>query len=133
MKKNKIRDTFLDHLRKIPIVQVACEKSGVSRNSVYRWKKEDTSFAKEMNTALKEGEELVSDMSESQLLNLIKEKNFPAIRFWLKNRSEKYKDRIEITTKKVEDELTPEQASVVAEALKLANLTEETHDASRTV
>ncbi len=133
MKKNKIKDEFIGHLRKIPIVQVACEKSGVSRNSVYRWRKTDTSFSKEMDLALKEGEDLVSDMSESQLLNLIKDKNFPAIRFWLKNRSEKYRDRIEVTTRKAEDELTPEQAAVVSEALKLANLIEEDNDTSQAV
>lgn len=130
MKKNKSYKTFLDHLRKIPIVQVACEKSNLSRNSVYRWRKEDPAFAKEMDQALRDGEELVSDMSETQLFSLIKEKNFPAIRFWLKHRSPKFKERIEVTTKKAEDELSPEQAAVVSEALKLANLIDEEYDNS---
>lgn len=71
MKKNKFQDQFLDELRKVPIVQVACEKTGLSRNSVYRWRKDDKEFLKNMDTALTEGVALVNDMSESQLLTLI--------------------------------------------------------------
>ena len=41
MKKDKVKDAFLEQLRKVPIIQVACEKVGISRNSVYRWKNED--------------------------------------------------------------------------------------------
>jgi hypothetical protein len=99
MKKNKFQDQFLDELRKVPIVQVACEKTGLSRNSVYRWRKEDKAFLKKMDDALAEGVALVNDMSESQLLTLIKEKNYPAISFWLKHRNDNYKNKLEITTK----------------------------------
>ena len=49
MKKNKFQDQFLDELRKVPIVQVACEKTGLSRNSVYRWRKDDKEFIKKMD------------------------------------------------------------------------------------
>lgn len=127
MKKNKIQQTFLDHLRKIPIVLVACEKTGVSRNSIYRWRKEDPSFASEMDEALEEGIDLVNDMSESQLLTMIKEKNWSAVSFWLRHRNPKFKERIEVTTKSVSDALSPEQESIVREALKLA--TTKPHDA----
>lgn len=123
-KKSKVKDTFLDELRKIPIVLVACEKSGVSRNSVYRWKREDKDFSKAMDEALAEGEELVNDMSESQLLTLIKEKNFSAIRYWLSHRNSKFKEKVEITTRLGvgDDELTPEQEKIVKRALELATL-----------
>lgn len=123
MKKNKFQDQFLDELRKVPIVQVACEKTGLSRNSVYRWRKEDKEFLKKMDEALAEGVALVNDMSESQLLTLIKEKNYPAISFWLRHRNDNYKNKIEITTKEDNEELTPSQAKIVKQALKLAKLT----------
>ncbi len=123
MKKNKFQDQFLDELRKVPIVQVACEKTGLSRNSVYRWRKEDKDFLKKMGTALSEGVALVNDMSESQLLTLIKEKNYPAISFWLRHRNDNYKNKLEITTKDDTEELTPSQAEIVKQALKLAKLT----------
>ncbi|MCC6323495.1 hypothetical protein IT400_01745 [Candidatus Nomurabacteria bacterium] len=123
MKKNKFQDQFLDELRKVPIVQVACEKTGLSRNSIYRWRKEDKDFLKKMDTALSEGVALVNDMSESQLLTLIKEKNYPAISFWLRHRNDNYKNKLEITTKDDSEELTPSQAKIVKQALKLAKIT----------
>jgi hypothetical protein len=123
MKKNKFQDQFLDELRKVPIVQVACEKTGLSRNSVYRWRKEDKEFLKKMDDALSEGVALVNDMSESQLLTLIKEKNYPAISFWLRHRNDNYKNKLEITTAEDSEELTPSQVKIVKQALKLAKIT----------
>jgi hypothetical protein len=123
MKKNKVKEAFLDHLRKVPIVQIACEKVAVSRTSVYRWRAEDSEFRKAMDAALLEGEELVNDMSESQLISMIREKNWNAISFWLRKRSPKYRDRLEVSTSAPQEELSPEQALVVKEALKLATFT----------
>lgn len=122
MKKNKLQDQFFEELTKVPIVQVACEKTGVSRNSVYRWRKDDASFCKKMDQALKDGVALVNDMSESQLLTLIKEKNYPAISFWLRHRNDNYKNKLEVTTKEELKELTPDQARIVEQALSLAGL-----------
>ncbi len=122
MKKDRYQKAFLDELRKVPIVQVACERTGLSRNTVYRWRKEDKAFTKNMDDALAEGVELVSDMSESQLLTLIKEKNYSAISFWLRHRNNNYKDRLEITNKDDSEELTPSQAKIVKHALELANI-----------
>ncbi len=123
MKKNKFQETFLSELKKVPIIQVACEKSGLSRNSIYRWRKSDKAFAKQMDEAILEGIDLVNDMSETQLLTLIKEKNYQAISFWLRHRNENYKNKLEITTVEDSEELTPSQAKIVKEALKLANIT----------
>ena len=113
-------------LAKVPIVQVACEKTDLSRNTVYRWRKEDVLFSKKMDQALADGVALVNDMSESQLLTLIKEKNFPAVRFWLNKRHPAYKDKIEVTTKEDIETLTPSQAKIVRQALKLASITKTT-------
>lgn len=77
-----------------------------------------------MDEALAEGVALINDMSESQLLNLIKEKNWPAISFWLKHRNDNYKNKLEITTKEDPEELSPAQAKVVRQALKLAKITQ---------
>jgi hypothetical protein len=126
MKKNKIKNVFLEQLRKIPIVTVACEKVGLSRNSVYRWRNEDAEFLKEMDIALSEGEALVNDMSESQLLSLIQEKNWSAISFWLRHRNPKFKERIEVNANinQINEKLTLEQESIVREALNLAALSD---------
>ncbi|MEN9337828.1 MAG: hypothetical protein RIQ41_142 [Candidatus Parcubacteria bacterium] len=123
MKKNKLQDQFFVELEKVPIVQVACEKCGISRNSVYRWRKEDKAFCKKMDESLVNGVALVNDMSESQLLTLIKEKNYSAISFWLRHRNDNYKDKIEVTTREESEALSPSQAKIVRNALKLASIT----------
>jgi hypothetical protein len=119
-KKEKIKEEFFEELKKVPIIQVCCEKTGISRQSVYRWRKEDEEFAKKMDEAVEEGVAFVNDMSESQLLTLIKEKNWSAISFWLRHRNQNYKQKLEVTTKEESDELTPEQEAVVRRALKLS-------------
>jgi hypothetical protein len=120
MKKNKKTNEFLEELKKIPIIQIACEKVGLSRNTIYRWKKEDKDFCSAMEQAMVEGEKLVNDMSESQVLTLIKEKSWSAISFWLRHHHPTYRDRIEITAVAPQEELTPEQESLVREALRLS-------------
>ena len=122
MKSNDTKKLFLENLKKIPIIQVACEKAGVSRATVYRWRDKDKKFRKTLDEALSQGEALINDMGESQLISLMKEKNFSAIRFWLNHRHDKFKERVEITTKSEEQEkLSPEQQRIVKEALKLAS------------
>ena len=140
MKKNKMQHQFLEELKKVPIVQVAAEKTNVSRNSVYKWRKVDTDFAVKMDEALKEGEDLVNDISESQLLTMIKDKEWSAISFWLRHRNPKYKERMEITTKIEDTSLTPEQELIIRQALKLAgsvplevNNEDKNHDTNTTI
>lgn len=123
MKTINDKKHFLENLKKIPIIQVACERSTVSRASVYRWKNEDKKFAKAMEESIAEGEELINDMGEGQLISLIREKNFPALRFWLIHRNPKFREKIEVTTKfEKQEELTPEQEASVKKALGLASL-----------
>lgn len=124
MKKNKKQSEFLEQLKKIPIVSVAAEKTGLSRNSIYRWKKQDKEFEKIMEEAITEGEALINDMSESQLLSLIKDKSWQAISFWLRHRNPKFRERVEVTAKIEDSEvLTPEQEVLVRKALELASIT----------
>ncbi len=123
MKKISHKDTFLNELRHIPIIQVACERSGLSRNTVYRWRNTDLVFKQEMEKALIEGEALVNDMTESQLLSMIKEKNFSAVSFWLKHRNPRYRTRVELEGSiKTVQELSPEQKEMVKKALLTANV-----------
>ena len=122
-KKDKVKNPFLEELKRIPIVQVACEKIGISRNSVYRWKREDKEFSEEMEQALAEGEALVNDMSESQLLTLIKEKNWQAISFWLRHRNPKFRDKVEVNANiHQKRKLTLEEQIMMQKALSAVKL-----------
>jgi ACT domain-containing protein len=118
--KTKLKKDFLDELKRVPIIQVACDKVGISRQTFYRWKKESKEFAKVVDDSLKEGVAFVNDMSETQLLNLIKDKDYKAISFWLRHRNDNYKNKIEITNGDDNEELTSEQKKVVRDALRLA-------------
>ena len=120
-KTNNLIDKFLEELRKVPIVQVACEKAGISRNSIYRWKRKDEKFSQKIEQALVEGEAFVNDISESQLFSMIKEGEWPAVNFWLRHRHPKFKDKVEITTKNSDEKLTPEQESMIRQALEFSS------------
>ena len=131
MKKDKSQAPFLLELEKVPIVQIACEKTGVSRNSVYRWRKEDKEFSRKMDEALANGISFVNDMSESQLLSLIKDKSYQALSFWLRHRHDAYKTKVEVTGRiTTVDELTEEQEKIVRKALSMVDYkhTETVHD-----
>jgi predicted DNA-binding transcriptional regulator AlpA len=128
MKKPKYSVQFLEELKKVPIVQVACEKTGVSRNTVYRWKRNDKKFAAAFDEALSDGVNYVNDMSESQLLQLIKEKNFPAVRFWLNKRHPAYKEKVEVINRHELPELTDSQKETIKQALKLSNINKHSHE-----
>lgn len=124
MKQKRNKDLVISMLRKTPIIQIACEKAGIARATFYRWKSCDKSFCKDVDEAIAEGEALINDVSESQLISLIKDKNFPAIRFWLNHRSSRFRNSLNINANinSQQDELTPEQETVVKEALRLASL-----------
>lgn len=130
MKKSRVQNSFLAELRKVPIVQVACEKVEVSRNSVYRWRKEDSGFAKAMDEALDEGEKLVNDMTESQLLAMIGEQQWPAISFWLRHRHAKFRDRLEVTAKveHITEPMSPEDQELMKAGLRAALPQHENHE-----
>jgi hypothetical protein len=123
MKKNKFQDQFLAELVKVPIVQVACEKTGLSRNSVYRWRKEDKEFLKKMDDALCRRRCSCKRYERKPVAHAHQGKELSAISFWLRHRNDNYKNKLEITTKEDGEELTPSQAKIVKQALKLAKIT----------
>ena len=122
--QDQLKKIIIENLQKTPVVQVVCEKVGVSRATYYRWRKEDDQFEKDSDEAVRFGEGRVNDMAESQLLTLIRDKNVTAIIFWLKHHHQQYATRVEVTAqlKQVPEKLTPEQERLVNKALKLAAL-----------
>ena len=112
---------MLENLKKIPIIEVACSKSGIGRATYYRWRKEDLEFSQNADEAITEGVKLINDMAESQLLSAIKEGNISAIFYWLNHRHEAYGNKVEITTNnKLKDEpLNEQQKNAIKVALGL--------------
>lgn len=123
-RQSKNKEQLLEILKKTPIVQIACEKAGVSRASYYRWRKEDAEFAQQSDQALLDGSLLVNDMAESQLMSAIKDKNMTAIIFWLKHHHSAYTTKVEVTTTSKDQaiHLTDEQKELLNKALEMAAL-----------
>lgn len=111
------KKAFLEQLPKYPIVQVACEKSGVGRSTYYAWRKDDKEFAKEADEAIASGTFFINDMAESKLIQNIQSGNNTAIIFWLKNHHKQYSERIRHEHEFIEEELTSEQKIAIAKAL----------------
>lgn len=121
--KTDQKKLILEQLKQMPIIQVACQKSGVSRPSYYRWRSEDKEFKKSADEAILEGETMITEMSESQLIALIRDKNFASIQLWLKAHHPRYGNKVEINGNlKIEEQLTQEQEDLIRQALKLAGL-----------
>lgn len=96
-RQTKLKKLVIDQLCRYPIVQVACEKTGIGRQTYYRWREEDKEFEESADKAMLEGEDFFNDLSEHQLLSLMKDKHWPAIRYWLEKRHPQFnKTKIEI-------------------------------------
>lgn len=84
------QNKIAEELKKTPIVQIACQRTGIGRATYYRWYKENPEFRKTADEAVMEGEELFNDLGEHQLMILMKDKHWPAIRYWLDKRHPKF-------------------------------------------
>ena len=112
---------LLETLKEMPIIQVACKKAGISRATYYRWRKEDGNFLRQTEISLGQGFEFINDMSESQVIQLIREKKMPAISMWLRHHHPIYgsKSKIE-TARPATVELTSEEQKIFRKALEFS-------------
>ena len=129
-RKEEDKKAVLEQLSKLPIIQIACQKSGISRATYYRWRNEDKKFAKDADEAIGEGVQMINDLSESQLITAIRNNNFSAVRFWLMNRHKAYTNKVEVMERgnSANQNLNDEQKKIVEESLRLASLVEKKDD-----
>ena len=93
IKNNKIKELILEQLRKLPIIEAACQKLEISRMTFYRLKKSDQKLVKEVEEAMQEGYLLINDLAENQLIGEVKERNLQAVVYWLRSHHRLYKPR----------------------------------------
>lgn len=117
------KELLIKQFKRVPIVQIACEKVGISRSTYYRWCKSDEKFREESEDAILKGKHLVNDMAESQLLNAIRGQNMTAIIFWLKHHHKDYQTHIKVSgkIKSETNPLTTEQEELIMKAIELSN------------
>ena len=94
---DKTKRIVLDQLNKYPIRCWHAKKQDRKGQLITAGENEDPEFAESVEEAMLEGDDLFNDISEHQLLSLVKEKFWPAIHYWLEKRHPKYnKTKIEI-------------------------------------
>jgi predicted DNA binding protein len=126
-RQHREKELLLEQLKKTPIIQIACEKVGVSRSTYYRWRQADKEFCEAADDAQQEGVLLVNDMAESQLLSAMRDGNLGAVMYWLKHHHPSYTTKVEMKAlvEHRNTPLTPEQKEMVKKALKLGGISDE--------
>ncbi len=90
MKRYKKEVAFLEEIQRVPNISSACQKVGLSRNTIYRWCSEDPEFKHRLDQSMAVGNDSVSDLAESKLIGLINGSDFRAIAYWLDNKKKDY-------------------------------------------
>lgn len=105
--QQKLKEMFISELiggKCLGNVMVAAKRIGVSRQTLYRWREEDSNFASIWSKAKIEVDEVLIEKAESALVGAIESGNITAIIFtlktrapdrWGENRNNKYSERIE--------------------------------------
>ncbi len=80
-----IKAKILQSLRETGIISIACNQAGISRNTFYRWIKDDYDFYNEANLAVDEGNYHIDDLARSKVFELIKNGYWPAVKYRLEH------------------------------------------------
>ena len=120
----KAKQALIEQLRRLPVREAAYDKAGVTRMTVSRWRKASKKFADEMDAAMSEGIEFINGLGESQLISLMRQGKFEAIRFWLQNKHRDYANKVEVSGNIGTKELPMTKAEKAArlQALKYSSL-----------
>lgn len=97
-RQEKQKESLIEQLSKAPIIQIACEKLGVARSTIYRWRDEDPKFENRLAEAIGRGRLLINDLAESKLITAIKNGNLSAATYWLKHNHSNYREKKSICT-----------------------------------
>ena len=84
------KEKFLAELEQTPFPSIACKRVGISKATIYRWRKESAKFRKDMDEAMEAGRETITESAEAHTVMLIKKGEFRAIRLWLENNTTRY-------------------------------------------
>ncbi len=90
MRSSNDKKKFLEVLSEIPIVSVVCQRTGISKATVYRWRNKDLKFDQSFEEALDISRDGVNDLAEGQVIKKIKQGDMYASKFWLENNNDRY-------------------------------------------
>ena len=90
MSKTNMKKIFLEELSKTPVVSAVCNKLNLSRETIYRWLKEDPEFKRKYAEAYTYGTNNINDLAKSKVISKINEGDFQATKFWLEARDAEF-------------------------------------------
>ena len=123
-RQSKLKKIFLEQLKKTPTIEQSCQKVGISRMTILRWRKASKKFDRGVEEGLREGRDFVSDVAETQMFSLISQGKSEMINYFLSHNNTRYRDKLELSgTVSTKDEpLTAAQKALIRQALKLSSL-----------
>lgn len=90
MKKYRYEKKFIAAMEKFSTISAACEKTGLSRQSVYRWMDEDEDFRKRVEDARQRGIQALCDLAEVRLAANVNSGSQRAIEYYLRTHRKEY-------------------------------------------
>lgn len=133
MKAQEAKKIILESLEKLPIVQSACQKAGISRMTYYRWLKKSQTFKKQVEEIMNSGFGRINDLAESKLIGQINDGHLRAITFWLTNHHPTYSNKAERFGRELYERLSKEQIALIEKALNLNKYERRNQKSSRRV
>ncbi len=95
LNKTITKEIIIETLKDQLTVKATCKKLNISRQTFYRWidqfKTENPSIDAEIDDAVKAGVQNINDIAENKLVEKVHKGDMNAIKFWLKNRHDAYK------------------------------------------
>ena len=99
----KQREKVLEYLSESGNVSYACKRTGVSRETYYRWRSDDEDFLIKTEGAVSHGKEFVNDLAHTKLMQSIQNDHFPAIKFQLASCHDDYLPKKSVQAFRVSD------------------------------
>ncbi len=91
------KEDVIEEIKKELTIKAVCNKLKLSRQTIYRWLKEDKKFKKALHQARKEAIDNLNDECENRVINKIMNDDSGMIKFWLKYHHEDYKQAYIVT------------------------------------
>lgn len=91
------KEEFIKTIEEELTIKSACKKLNLSRQTVYRWINDDTSFGMDIQNAIKNAVLDINDECEDRVLNKIRNDDSNMIKFWLRYRHPDYKQSYIVT------------------------------------
>jgi ribosomal protein S16 len=74
---------LIEEIGNVYIPSIACQKTNISRATLYRWLNDDYEFRKSFTKSQINGRSAINDLAESKLIGRIKNDDTRAMMFWL--------------------------------------------------